>query len=96
MDFYAAGSDQLRLRYVHDEAMGEIVKVAYPSKPDTANVFDRNDECSVLEGAIEKTNVTSWTPRGRIRHLNGHVKFDCRHTDEKSHVTGEVTFSHCH
>ncbi len=96
VDFYVAGSDHMRLRYVHDEAMGEIVKVTYPSKPGTANVFNRNDKCSVLEGSVEKMNVTNWTPKGRIRHLSGHLKFDCIHTDGTGHVSGEATFSHCH
>jgi hypothetical protein len=96
VDFYVAGSDHLRLRYVHDEAMGDIVKVGYPSKPGTVNVFDRDSKCSILEGSIEKTNYSTRTSKGSIRHLNGHLKFDCRHADDKNHVTGEVTFSHCY
>jgi len=95
VDFYVAGNDNMRLRYVHDEAMGEVVKIAIPSKPGTAAVFDRTDRCSVLEGSIEKTNVSTWTPRGKIRHLNGQVKFDCKRGDG-GHVTGEATFAHCH
>ncbi len=95
-DFYAVGSDELRLRYVHDEAVGDVVKVAIPSQPGKLIVFDRKSECTVLEGSIAKTNVTSWTPKGKIRHLDGHVKFDCKHSDGKGRVTGEVTFAQCH
>jgi hypothetical protein len=95
-DFYVAGSDEMRLRYVHDEAKGDIVKVAIPSKKDRALPFDRTDKCKILEGSIEKTNFASSTPKGKIRHLNGHVKFDCTYTPGAGHVTGEVTFSHCH
>jgi hypothetical protein len=94
-DFYAAGSDDLRLRYVHDEANGDVVKIVFPSKKDTARVFNRQDKCAVLEGSIEKTNVRTWTPKGTIRHVNGHVKFDCAY-DGGGHVTGEATFSDCH
>ena len=92
-DFYVG--KQLRLRYVHDEAVGEVVKVMIPSKKDTARVFDRDATCTVLDGSIERTNVTTWTSKGRMRHVNGHVKFDC--TDRsKGRVTGDITFSHCH
>ena len=96
VDFYAPGSNDLRLRYVHDEAQGEVVKIVYPSKKDTALVLDRNEKCAVLEGNVEKTNVSTGTAKGRIRHLSGHVKFDCKHTGGKGHVSGEATFSHCH
>jgi hypothetical protein len=97
VDLYGAGSDHLRLRYVHDEAAGEIVKVAYPDDPTNVNQFDREDACTTLEGHVEKTNVRSWTPKGNIVHVNGHVKFDCKHTDsDGSHVTGDVTFMQCH
>jgi hypothetical protein len=96
VDFYVKGSDELRLRYVHDEAKGDVVKIGIPSKKDTALVLDRSDGCTVLDGALEKTNFTTWTPKGKIRHLSGHVKFDCKHSAGKGHVTGEVTFSHCH
>lgn len=96
VDFFATGSDDLRLRYVHDEAKGEIVKVAYPTnvKKDTVQVLDPA-ACKVIEGNVEKTNFQTWTPKGNIRHVNGHVKFDCA-ADGKGHVTGEATFSHCH
>ena len=95
VDLYLAGSDDWRVRYVHDEAMGEIVKVLIPTKK-TALVFDRDAKCSVLEGSIEKMHVTTWTSKGKIRHLEGHVKFDCTHSGGKGHVTGEATFSGCH
>jgi hypothetical protein len=95
-DFYAAGSDEMRLRYVHDEAKGDIVKVAIPSKKSRALSFDRADKCTILEGSIEKTNVSTSTSKGKIRHLDGHVKFDCTYTPGGGHVTGEVTFAHCH
>jgi hypothetical protein len=95
-DFYAPGSDEMRLRYVHDEAKGDIVKVAIPSKKSRALSFDRSDKCTVLEGSVEKTNVSTATTKGKIRHLDGHVKFDCTYTPGGGHVTGEVTFSHCH
>jgi len=95
-DFYAAGSSEMRLRYVHDEAAGDVVKVAVPSKKGAVLVFDRAAKCSVLEGSIERTNVTTWTPKGKIRHVNGHVTFDCSDSGGKGHVSGEATFSHCH
>jgi hypothetical protein len=94
VDFFSAGTEEARLRYVHDEAMGDVVKVGVPGKADTMVVFGHDTKCSVLAGSIEKTNVTTWTPKGKIRHVNGHVKFDCK--DGKEHVTGEATFSHCH
>jgi hypothetical protein len=97
-DFYVAGDDNLRLRYVHDEAVGDVVKVVYPTKMDTAIVFDRSSKCAVLEGAVQRSNITtkSWNHGGAIRHVNGHMKLDCRHTDGKGRVTGEVTFTNCH
>jgi hypothetical protein len=95
-DFYVPGSDDLRLRYVHDEAAGEVVKIAIPSKKDEFMVFDRAAKCSVLEGSVEKTNVSTSTTHGNIRHVNGHVKFACTDSHGKGHVTGEVTFSDCH
>jgi hypothetical protein len=95
VDFSAPGSDDLRLRYVHDEGEGDIVKVVYPTKKDTARAFDRDDKCAVLEGHVEKTNITTWTPKGKIRHVKGHVKFDCK-TDGGGHIKGEATFSDCH
>src|SRR6185436_12140060 len=95
-DFFEAGSDDLRLRYVHDEAKGDVVKVAYPTKKGTVLVLDRDSKCTVLEGAVEKTNVKTWTPKGDIRHVNGHVKFDCVPSGGNGHVIGEATFSHCH
>jgi hypothetical protein len=94
-DFSAVGNDDLRLRYVHDEAAGDIVKIMIPSQKNQARVFNRNDKCKVLEGSIEKMNVTNWTPKGKIRHVKGHVKFDCAYED-KGHVTGEATFVGCH
>lgn len=96
VDLYVAGTKDLRLRYVHDEAKGEIVKIVHPSKQDTMLVLDRNEKCAVLEGSLEKTSFTTWTPKGKIRHLSGRVKFDCKHTGGKGRVTGEATFSHCH
>jgi len=95
VDFYVTGSEDLRLRYVHDEAKGDVVKIGIPSKKGKVLVPDR-DACTVLEGSVEKTNFKTWTPTGEIRHLNGHVKFDCKVSDGKGHVTGEATFSHCH
>jgi hypothetical protein len=95
VDFSTAGSDDLRLRYVHDEAAGEVVKVMYPNKT-LARVFNRDDSCTILEGSIQKMNMTVWTPKGRIRYLQGHVKFDCKQTGGKGRVTGEATFSGCH
>lgn len=95
VDFFVTGSEDLRLRYVHDEAKGDIVKIGIPSKKGTVLVPDR-DACTVLEGSVEKTNFKTWTPTGEIRHLNGHVKFDCKVSDGKGHVTGEATFAHCH
>jgi hypothetical protein len=94
-DFYASGSDEMRLRYVHDEAAGDVVKVAVPSKKGALLVLDRAAKCSVLEGSVEKTNVNTWTPKGNIHHLNGHVRFDCTGAG-KGRVSGEVTFSDCH
>jgi len=96
VDFFVAGDKNLRLRYVHDEAKGEVVKVVDPSKKDSALVLDRSASCSVLEGAVEKTNFQTWTPKGKIRHLEGHVKFDCKHAGGKGRVRGEAVFSHCH
>jgi hypothetical protein len=95
VDFYIKASDEVRLRYVHDEANGTIVKVGYPSKKGTAYRINNTDGCAVLEGTLQKTNVRSWTPKGKISHLTGHVKFDCP-VEGKGHVTGEVTFSDCH
>jgi hypothetical protein len=95
VDFYVAGSTDTRLRYVHDEAAGDVVKVAVPGKSELA-VFGRSAKCSVLEGSLEKTNFNTWTPKGNIRHLNGHVKFDCPTGGGKARVSGEATFSHCH
>ena len=95
VDFYVAGSNDLRLRYVHDEAKGTVVKVGIPSKKGSVYVLTREDKCTVLEGSLEKTNVSTWTPKGKIRHLDGHVKFDCA-VEGKGHVTGEATFSQCH
>ncbi len=95
-DFYATGSDDLRLRYVHDEARGDIVKIAFPAKKGTVRVFDRDDKCKILEGGVQKTNFSTRTSKGQIRHVNGHVKFDCAYTPGAGHVTGDVTFSHCH
>jgi hypothetical protein len=97
-DFYVTGSDDLRLRYVHDEAAGEVVKVVYPTKLDTALQLDRTSRCSVLEGEVQRMNITSGSSNrlGAIRHLKGQLKFDCRHTRGKGRVTGEVTFTNCH
>jgi hypothetical protein len=94
VDFYVAGSDELRLRYVHDEANGDVVKFGIPGKSGNVIVPDRK-QCTV-SGTLEKTNVQSWTPKGNIRHLNGHVKFDCKLSEGKGHVTGEATFTSCH
>lgn len=96
VDFYAPGSETMRVRFVHDEAIGTVVKVGIPSRAGTTLVFDRNEKCAVLQGGLEKTNMTTWTPKGKIRHLNGQVKFDCKHSQGKGHVTGDATFSHCH
>jgi hypothetical protein len=95
VDFYVGGSDDLRLRYVHDEANGDVVKIGIPSKKGSLLVPERS-ACSIVEGAVEKTNFTSWTPKGNIRHLDGHVKFDCKHSGGKGRVSGEATFAHCH
>lgn len=96
-DFYVASSDDLRLRYVHDEASGDVVKIAIPSSKDGKfMVFDRDAKCTVREGSVAKTNVKTWTPKGDVRHVDGHVKFDCTNTEGKGHVTGDITFSHCH
>ena len=95
-DFYVSGSDEMRLRYVHDAAKGDVVKIAIPSKKAKVLSFDHTDKCTVLEGSVEKTNFNTSTPKGKIRHLNGHVKFDCTYTPGAGHVTGEVTFTHCH
>jgi len=90
-----AGSTRSRLRYVHDEAAGEVVKIFYPDKKDTAMVFRRTDGCAVLEGSVTKMNVrTRVSGQGDIQHLEGRVKYDC--TADGTHVSGEVTFSHCH
>ena len=95
-DFFVAGTTNIRLRYVHDEATGEVLKIFYPDKKDTAAVFDHTDKCTVLEGAVTKMNArTRVVGKGDIRHVEGHVKFDCTY-DKDGHVTGEVTFSHCH
>ncbi len=95
VDFYASGSDDLRLRYVHDEAKGDIVKIPIPPKmKDWLVLSNEKGACTLLEGKLEKTNVSTWTPKGKVRHLNGHVKFDCT-TADKGHVNGEVTFSQC-
>jgi hypothetical protein len=96
VDFTAPGSEDLRLRYVHDEGSGDVVKVMYPSNKTKARVFDRSDTCAVLEGSVEKTNISAWTPKGKVRYLNGHVKFDCTQTGGKGRVTGEATFAGCH
>jgi len=93
-DFSAPGSTDLRLRYVHDEAKGEVVKIIYPNKKDTAFVISKDDRCAVLEGFVQKENMTVWTPKGRIRYVKGHVKFDCK--VEGNHVTGDITFESCH
>jgi len=91
VDFYVAGNN--RARYVHDEAKGELVKLKIPDTT-TWMTFDGDAQCKVLDASIEKTNVTQWTPKGNIRHVSGHVKFDCP-SKNKGHVTGDVTFSHC-
>jgi hypothetical protein len=96
VDLFIPGNDSWRVRYVHDEANGEVVKIVYPSKPDTAIVLDRETKCSILEGHVTKMNGQTWTPNGYIRHVEGHMKFDCPNTHGKGHVTGEATFSHCH
>jgi len=94
VDFYVAGDDGMRMRYVHDEASGDVIKVPVPPENTKLRIFGHQTKCAVLDGHLEKTNVSTWTPKGKIRHLNGHVKFDC--SDEtQAHVTGEVTFSHC-
>jgi len=93
-DFYVG--ETLRLRYVHDEAAGDIVKVGIPSKKDTVLVIDREAKCKVLEGNVEKTNYKQWSPKGDIRHINGHVKFDCEQPGSSGRVSGEVKFEHCH
>ena len=95
VDFYVAGSDEMRVRYVHDEASGDVIKVPIPPAMTNMRVFGRTTKCAVLDGNLEKTNVSTWTPKGKVRHLNGHVKFDCSYDDGKAHVTGEATFSHC-
>jgi hypothetical protein len=96
VDFYVAGSDEMRLRYVHDEAAGDVVKIPIPPKM-TDRLVLRNDKtmCTLLDGKLEKTNVSTWTPKGNIRRLDGHVKFDCTTTEGKGHVTGDITFSQC-
>jgi hypothetical protein len=96
VDFFVSGSSDMRVRYVHDEAAGDVVKVAIPSKPGSALVFDRAAKCAVLEGSVEKTNFNTWTPKGNVAHLNGHVKFDCAASGGKGHVSGEAIFTHCH
>jgi hypothetical protein len=96
VDFFVTGSTEMRVRYVHDEAAGDVVKVAIPSRPGSALVFDRAAKCSVLEGALEKTNFNTWTPKGNVTHLNGHVKIDCAASGGKGHVSGEAIFTHCH
>jgi hypothetical protein len=94
VDFYVKGSDELRLRYVHDEAAGTVVKIGIPSKKDTAYRLTRDDGCKVLDGDLQKTNVTQWSRKGDIHLLNGNVKFDCP-IDGGGHVTGDVTFTYC-
>lgn len=95
-DFFVSGTNNIRLRYVHDEAAGEVIKIFYPNEKNTAAVFNRNDTCSVLEGTASKMKVrTRVAGVGDVRHVEGHVKFDCTY-DDGGHVTGEVTFSHCH
>lgn len=96
VDFSVAGSKDVRLRYVHDEAKGAVVKIANPTKPDAMLVLDRDAKCTVLEGSLEKTDATTWTPKGKIRHLDGRVKLDCKHSAGKGRVTAEATFTHCH
>lgn len=95
VDLYSKDSKDLRLRYVHDEAKGNIVKVAYNSKKGSVYVITRDDKCAVLEGSVEKTNFSTRSTKGMIRHLKGHVKFDCP-VEGKGHVTGEATFAGCH
>ncbi len=96
-DFYVAGSDDLRLRYVHDEAAGDVVKIALPSNDGMFMVLNHDSECSVLQGNVAKTNVQTWTPKGNVRHVEGHLKFDCPQTGgAKGQVSGEIDFSHCH
>ena len=95
-DFSAAGSTDLRLRYVHDEAAGDVVKVLIPGKDGEALRFDREASCTKLEGSVQKTNISTWTPKGTIRHVKGHVNFDCTHSNGAGHVTGSVTFANCH
>ncbi len=98
-DFYAPGSDKLALRYVHDEAAGDIFKVAIPSKPGTVTVLDKEAKCTVREGTITRTkhNVTTSRASGNIKYIDGHVKFDCAQFGPgKGRVSGEVTFANCH
>lgn len=95
-DFYVAGSEELRLRYVHDEAAGEVVKIGVPSKAGTFMVLDKAAKCTVLEGNVAKTNVKTWTPKGDIHHVEGHVKFECTQAGGKGQVSGDLTFAHCH
>ncbi len=96
-DFFVAGTTNIRLRYVHDEATGEVLKIFYPNEKNSAAVFDRTDKCAILEGAVTKMNARTRVPgKGDIRHVEGHVKFDCAYDTNTGHVTGDVTFSHCH
>jgi hypothetical protein len=84
---------------VHDEAAGDIVKVAIPSKPGTVTVFDREAKCTVLEGSIQRApgNVTTSRATGLIKYINGHVKFDCAQFGSgKGRVSGQATFTNCH
>jgi hypothetical protein len=77
-----AGSDEMRLRYVHDEASGDVIKVPIPPAMTNMRVFGRTTKCAVLDGHVEKTNFSTWTPKGS-------------YDDGKAHVTGDATFSHC-
>lgn len=96
-DFFVAGTTTIRLRYVHDEATGEVLKIFYPDKKDLAAVFDCSDKCAVLEGSITKMNArTRVVGKGDIRHVEGYVKFDCTYDHDRGQVTGDVVFSHCH
>ena len=72
----------------------KLGKVRIPGQR-TALVFAPED-CDTLDGAVEKTNINTWTPRGSVNHLRGHVTFECRHTSGTGLVTGNLVFSNCH
>lgn len=97
VDFYL--NQELRMRYVKDEAVGIVLKVIVPdgkkgTEAHQALVF-READCSQLQGTLLKTNVMNWTPQGKLSNLKGTLSFDCTYNKGKEHLQGKLEFSGC-